>query len=35
MERAGMSERDIYDRTRDVFHYFNLPFDGETPVSNR
>ena len=27
MERAGMSELDIYHRTRDVFLYFNLPFD--------
>lgn len=27
MERAGMSEQDIYNRTRDVFHYFKLPFD--------
>jgi hypothetical protein len=31
MERAGMSERDIYDRTRDVFHYFNLPYDAPPP----
>ena len=29
MERAGMSEMDIYHRTRDIFHYFNLPFDAE------
>ena len=29
MERAGMSEGDIYDRTRDVFHYFHLPFDAD------
>jgi hypothetical protein len=27
MERAGMSEMDIYHRTRDIFHYFKLPFD--------
>ena len=27
-ERAGMSERLIYDRTKAVFGYFNLPFDG-------
>jgi predicted DNA-binding transcriptional regulator AlpA len=31
MERAGMSERDIYDRTRDVFQYFNLPYDAPPP----
>jgi hypothetical protein len=31
MERAGMSEMDIYHRTRDVFHYFNLPFDAPPP----
>jgi hypothetical protein len=31
MERAGMSERDIYDRTRDVFLYFNLPYDAPPP----
>ena len=33
MERAGMSELDIYNRTRDVFHYFNLPYDPEHPAS--
>ena len=22
MERAGMSELDIYNRTKDMFHYF-------------
>ena len=27
MDRAGMSEMEIYHRTRDLFHYFNLPFD--------
>lgn len=27
MERAGMSEMDIYNRTRDVFLYFGLPYD--------
>lgn len=26
-ERAGMSERQIYERTKAVFGYFNLPFD--------
>jgi hypothetical protein len=31
MERAGMSEMDIYHRTRDVFLYFNLPFDAPPP----
>jgi hypothetical protein len=31
MERAGMSEMDIYHRTRDVFHHFNLPFDAPPP----
>jgi hypothetical protein len=31
MERAGMSEMDIYHRTRNIFHYFNLPFDAPLP----
>jgi hypothetical protein len=31
MERAGMSEMDIYGRTRDVFHYFKLPYDEPPP----
>lgn len=31
MERAGMSEMDIYQRTRDVFLYFKLPFDAPPP----
>jgi len=26
-ERAGMSERQIFDQTKAVFEYFNLPFD--------
>ncbi len=26
-ERAGLSEAEIYARTRDVFHYFHLPFN--------
>ena len=30
-ERAGMYERYIYDRTKAVFEYFNLPFDAEPP----
>jgi hypothetical protein len=31
MERAQMSEMDIYHRTRDIFLYFNLPFDVPPP----
>lgn len=31
MERAGMSEMDNYNRTRDVFLYYQLPFDCEPP----
>ena len=31
MERAGMSEMDIYNRTRDVFHRYKLPYDSEPP----
>ncbi len=31
MERAGMSEMDIYHRTRDIFRYFKLPFDAGPP----
>lgn len=27
MERAGRSEMDIYNRTRDVFLYYKLPYD--------
>ena len=30
-ERAEMFERYIYDRTKAVFEYFNLPFDAEPP----
>ncbi len=26
-ERAGMNERQIFERTKEVFEYFNLPFD--------
>jgi hypothetical protein len=29
--RAEMSERGIYDRTKAVFKYFNLPFDVDPP----
>lgn len=31
MERAGMSEMDIYHRTHGIFLYFKLPFDSEPP----
>jgi hypothetical protein len=31
-ERAEISERGIYDRTKAVFEYFNLPFDAEPPA---
>jgi len=31
IERAGMSEMEIYNRTRDLFRYFNLPFDAPPP----
>ena len=30
-ERAEMTERGIYDRTKAVFEYFGLPFDGGPP----
>ena len=33
MERAGMSEMDIYNRTRDVFHHYKLPYNSEPPVT--
>ena len=26
-ERAGMSERQIYERTKEIFGYFNFPFE--------
>ncbi len=32
MERAGMSEMDIDNRSRDVFHHFHLPYDSAPPV---
>jgi hypothetical protein len=31
MERGGMSEMDIYNRTRDIFLYYKLPFDPPPP----
>ena len=31
MERAGMSEMDIYNRTRDIFLYYGLPYDAPAP----
>lgn len=30
-ERAGMSERQIFDRSRAVFEYFGMPFNAEPP----
>jgi len=30
-DRAEMSERSIYDRSKAVFSYFHLPFDAEPP----
>jgi hypothetical protein len=30
-DRAKMSERMIYDRSKAVFEYFNMPFDAEPP----
>jgi hypothetical protein len=30
-DRAEMAERSIYDRSKAVFEYFNLPFDAEPP----
>ena len=32
MERAGKSETDIYNRVRDVFHCYKLPYDSEPPA---
>jgi hypothetical protein len=29
MERAGMSEMDIYNRIRDVVYHYKLPYDSE------
>jgi hypothetical protein len=34
MERAGMSEMDIYDRTKEVFLYYGLPYDAPPPEDN-
>jgi hypothetical protein len=34
-ERAGMFEERIYDRTKAVFEYFNLPFDPWPPPGKR
>jgi hypothetical protein len=31
MERAGISEMDIYNRIRDIFLYFKLPYDAPPP----
>ena len=31
MERAGMSEMDIYNRTKALFEYYQLPFDAPLP----
>ena len=31
MERAGMSEMEIYNRTRDVFRHYKLPYDASPP----
>lgn len=33
-ECAGMSERQIFDRTKAVFEYFNLPFDVDLPCTS-
>ena len=30
-ERAGMSERAIYDRSKAIMHYYHLPFDEPPP----
>jgi hypothetical protein len=32
-ERAGMSELEIFERTREAFLYFGLPFDAIAPRS--
>ena len=34
MERAGMSEREIHIRTREVFHHYKLPYDEPPPEVN-
>jgi hypothetical protein len=30
-ERAGMTERNTYDRSKAVFEYFGFPFDAGPP----
>jgi len=30
-ERAGLSEREIFERTKALFEYFDLPFDAPAP----
>lgn len=30
-ERAGLSERAIYDRSKAIMHYYNLPYDVPPP----
>lgn len=32
MERAGMSEMDIYNRTKALFEYYRLPYDSDPPT---
>lgn len=32
MERAGMSEMAIYERTKEVFQHYKLPYDVVPPV---
>ena len=32
MDGDGMIEMDIYNRTREIFLYFKLPYDSEPPV---
>lgn len=31
MERTGMWERAIHQRTKEAFEHFHLPFDAELP----
>jgi hypothetical protein len=31
-EDTDISERQIFDRTKAVFEYFNLPFDEQAPA---
>jgi hypothetical protein len=33
-ERAGLSEQEIFERTRAVFEYWNLPFQAPPPTSH-